>query len=149
MLHASVSAIGWVVGGPDMVIQALLDVLGPEGTLMMYVGWEDDPYKLTEWPEEWQKAYLEECPPFDPQRSRAHRKLSILTEYLRTWPGAFRSDHPEASVTAVGAKAQWLTADHPLNYPFFGRVFHDDCQKKPGEREGPFGQGRRSRVLPL
>jgi hypothetical protein len=42
-------------------------------------------------------------------------------------------------VTAVGAKAQWLTADHPLNYPFFGRVFHDDCQKIPGEREGPFG----------
>jgi aminoglycoside 3-N-acetyltransferase len=139
MLHASVSAIGWVVGGPDMAIQALLDVLGPEGTLMMYVGWEDDPYKLTEWPEEWQKAYLEECPPFDPQRSRACRKWSILTEYLRTWPGAFRSDHPEASVAAVGAKAQWLAADHPLNYPFFGRVFHDDCQRIPGEREGPFG----------
>jgi len=78
MLHASVSAIGWVVGGPDMAIQALLDVLGPEGTLMMYVGWEDDPYKLTEWPEEWQKAYLKECPPFDPQRSRACRKWSIL-----------------------------------------------------------------------
>jgi len=45
---------------------------------MMYVGWEDDPYKLTEWPEEWQKAYLEECPPLDPQRSRASRKWSIL-----------------------------------------------------------------------
>jgi aminoglycoside N3'-acetyltransferase len=34
MLHTSVRAIGWVVGGPDVVIQALLDVLGPEGTLM-------------------------------------------------------------------------------------------------------------------
>ncbi|MGQ9478326.1 MAG: AAC(3) family N-acetyltransferase, partial [Candidatus Bipolaricaulia bacterium] len=28
MLHASVRAIGWVVGGPDMVIQAILEVLG-------------------------------------------------------------------------------------------------------------------------
>jgi aminoglycoside 3-N-acetyltransferase len=131
MLHASVSAIGWVVGGPDMVIQALLDVLGPEGTLMMYVGWEDDPYKLTEWPEEWQKAYLEECPPFDPQRSRAHRKWSILTEYLRTWPGACRSDHPEASVAAVGAKAQWITADHPLNYPYGpGSPFAKLCEAR-------------------
>ncbi len=118
MLHASVSAIGWVIGGPDVVLQAILDVLGPEGTLMMYVGWEDDPSKLAEWPEEWQRAYLEECPPFDPQRSRANRKWSILTEYLRTWPGACRSDHPEASVAAVGAKAQWLTENHPLHYPY-------------------------------
>jgi len=46
MLHASVKSVGWIVGGPDMVIQALLDVLGEEGTLMMYVGWEDSPYHL-------------------------------------------------------------------------------------------------------
>lgn len=37
MLHASVSAIGWVVGGPDMVLQAILDVLGPEGNDMAWV----------------------------------------------------------------------------------------------------------------
>jgi aminoglycoside 3-N-acetyltransferase len=41
MLHASVKAIGWIVGGPDVVIQALLDSLGVEGTLMMLVSWED------------------------------------------------------------------------------------------------------------
>lgn len=40
MLHASVCAIGWIVGGPDVVLDALLDVLTPSGTLMMYVGWE-------------------------------------------------------------------------------------------------------------
>ena len=28
MLHASVKAVGWIVGGPDMVIQALVDVVG-------------------------------------------------------------------------------------------------------------------------
>jgi aminoglycoside N3'-acetyltransferase len=30
MLHASLKAVGWVVGGPDVVIQALLDILGDE-----------------------------------------------------------------------------------------------------------------------
>jgi aminoglycoside 3-N-acetyltransferase len=74
MLHASVKAVGWVVGGPDVVIQALLEVLGNEGTLMMYVGWEDSPweapYAFAEWPEEWQRAYLEEFPPFNPATSR-------------------------------------------------------------------------------
>jgi aminoglycoside 3-N-acetyltransferase len=118
MLHASVKAVGWVVGGPDVVIQALLDVVGDEGTLMMYAGWEDSPYNLAEWPEDWQKAYLEECPPFDPDRSRAYRKWSILTEYLRTWPGAYRSGNPDASCVAVGAKTKWLTENHPLQYGY-------------------------------
>jgi len=118
MLHASVKAFGWVVGGPDVVLQALLDVLTPEGTLMMLVSWEDSPYEMAEWPEERQRAYLEECPPFDPTRSRAYRKWSILTEYLRTWPGACRSAHPDASFAAVGAQARWITEDHPLQYGY-------------------------------
>jgi len=122
MLHASVKAIGWVVGGPDVVIQALLDVIGRKGTLMMYVGWEDSPWgaphKFAEWPEKWRKAYLEEFPPFNSSLSRANRRWSILTEYLRTWPGAYRSVNPEASCVAVGAKAKWLTENHPLQYGY-------------------------------
>lgn len=118
MLHASVRAIGSVVGGPDVVLQALLDVLTAHGTLMMYVGWEDAPYELASWPEQRQRAYLEESPPFDPATSRAYRKWSILTEYLRTWPGACRSQHPDGSFAAVGAHAHWLTKDHPLQYGY-------------------------------
>jgi len=85
---------------------------------MMYVGWEEAPYFTIALEEGRGEAYLEECPAFDPERSRANRKWSILTEYLRTWPGARRSDHPEASVVAIGAKAAWLTKDHPLHYPY-------------------------------
>jgi len=118
MLHASVKAVGWVVGGPDMILAALLDVLGEEGTLMMMVGWEEQVYHLPEWPADRQAAYLAECPPFDPATSRANRRWSILAEYLRTWPGARRSDHPEKSMVAVGKRAEWLTADHPRHYGF-------------------------------
>lgn len=118
MLHASVKAIGWVVGGPNVVLQALLDVLSPTGTLMMYVSWEEGPYDMSEWPEEKRRAYLAECPPFDPTTSRAFRAWSVLTEYLRTWPGANRSGNPEASCAAVGARAEWLTDGHPLNYGY-------------------------------
>ena len=116
MLHASVKAVGWVVGGPDVVLQAITDILTPDGTLLMLVGWEDGTYEMADWPEEKQKAYLEECPPFDPQRSRAHRQWSILTEYLRTWPGAHRSANPDESFAAVGCLAEWLTQDHSLPY---------------------------------
>jgi aminoglycoside 3-N-acetyltransferase len=118
MLHVSVRAIGWVVGGPDVVLKALLDLLTPEGTLMMYVAWEDRTDHLREWSAERQAAYLEECPPFDPATSRANRKWSILAEYLRTWPGACRSGNPGASMVAVGARARWLTDNHPLQYGY-------------------------------
>jgi len=36
MVHTRMSAIGWVVGGAQTVVTALLDVLGPAGTLMAY-----------------------------------------------------------------------------------------------------------------
>ena len=67
MLHASVKAVGWVVSGPDVVLQAITDILTPDGALLMLVGWEDKTYKMTDWPEEKQKAYLEECPPLRSQ----------------------------------------------------------------------------------
>lgn len=118
MLHASVKAVGWIVGGPDVVLDALLEVLGPTGTLMMYVGWEEDIEDFGQWSPQRQAAYLAECPPFDPATSRAHRKWSILTEYLRTRPGAYRSGNPGASVAAVGARAQWLTEGHPLQFGY-------------------------------
>jgi len=118
MLHVSVRAIGWIVGGPDVVLDALLDVLTPQGTVMMYVAWEDSTEDFAEWTAERQATYRVECPPFDPATSRAYRKWSILTEYLRTRPGACRSGNPGASMVAVGAKARWLTRDHPLNYGY-------------------------------
>lgn len=46
------------------------------------------------------------------------RNWSILTEYLRTWPGAYRSAHPDGSFVAIGAYAEWLTADYPLQYGY-------------------------------
>jgi aminoglycoside 3-N-acetyltransferase len=37
------SALGRVVGGAETVVRALLDALGPEGTLIAYTGWQDEP----------------------------------------------------------------------------------------------------------
>jgi aminoglycoside 3-N-acetyltransferase len=118
MLHASLRAVGWVVGGPDIALQSIREVLGPEGTLCMYVGWADSTYEMASWPREKQRAYLDERPAFDPLTSRASSDWGVLTEHLRTTAGARRSAHPEASMAAVGARAEWLTRDHPLQYGF-------------------------------
>ncbi len=114
MIHTRMSALGWVVGGAKTVVRALLEVLGEGGTLMALVEWSDDMYHVDEWPEEWQRAYRAELPPFDPALSESAREMvGRIPERLRTWPGAHRSDHPEASFVAVGPRAEWITVPHP------------------------------------
>lgn len=118
MLHAALGQLGWILGGPDVALRALLDVLGPEGTAMMYTAWESTPYHLARESAEVQRLAEEEWPAFDPATSPADRRHSILAEYLRTWPGACRSPHPEGGMTAVGGRAAWLTAEHPLEFGY-------------------------------
>ena len=117
MVHTRMSAIGWVVGGADVVVTALLNVLGPEGTIMAYAGWSENPWHLDAWPEAWQRAYLEELPPFDPRIAEADRDVGRLPERIRTWPNAKRSSHPEANVVAIGARAEWIVDPHPWDFP--------------------------------
>jgi aminoglycoside 3-N-acetyltransferase len=112
MAHTRMSALGWVVGGSETVVRALLDAVGPDGTIAAYAGWEDHVYRPEDRPVEHRDAYLAEPPVFDVATSEAVRGHGRIPERLRTWPGAKRSDHPEASVVAVGARAAWLTAEH-------------------------------------
>jgi aminoglycoside 3-N-acetyltransferase len=113
MVHARMSALGRVVGGSETVVRALLDALGPEGTLMAYASWEEHVYQAEDWPPEHRAAYLDEPPVFDPATAEAVREHGRIPERVRTWPGAERSVHPEASVVAVGPRARWLCEDHP------------------------------------
>lgn len=117
MAHARISLLGWVVGGAESVVRAILDALGPDGTLMAYAGWEDDPYHLAEWPDAWQRAYLAELPPFDSDSSEADHEMGRLAERIRTWPGARASAGHVMRMAAIGPRAEWLTRDQPWDYP--------------------------------
>jgi aminoglycoside 3-N-acetyltransferase len=118
MVHAAVSRVGRLLNGPDALIGALLDATGPDGTILAYTDWDARYDELLDEdghvPADW-RAHV---PPFDPARSRAARDNGVLPEFLRTWPGAYRSDNPSASVAALGGRADWITADHPLDYGY-------------------------------
>jgi aminoglycoside 3-N-acetyltransferase len=118
MAHTRMSALGWVVGGTQTVVESLLEALGPEGTLMAYVGWEDDPWDLEAWTPDRRAAYLDELPPFDPQLGAADPEFGRIPERIRTWPGARVSGGHLARMAAIGPRAAALTADAPWDEPF-------------------------------
>jgi aminoglycoside 3-N-acetyltransferase len=133
MVHTRMSALGWVVGGTEAVVRALLDVLGPEGTLAAYASWQEHVYNAADWPAEHRDAYLAAPPVFDPATGEAARDHGRIPERIRTWPGAERSVHPEASVVAIGAGARRLTAGHPHDDAYghgtpFARIVEADGQ---------------------
>lgn len=118
MFHTRLSAIGYVPGGPGTVIDALLDVVGPAGTLMVTCGWNDaPPYDFTTWPHAWQQALRAHHPAYDPELSEAEHANGRLPEALRHRPGALRSRHPDVSLAALGASAAALTDAHPWDDP--------------------------------
>jgi aminoglycoside 3-N-acetyltransferase len=116
MVHCRMSALGYVVGGAEILVRALLDALEPEGTLMAYTGWQDEPPDdLDALDEERRQAYLEEHPAYDPRVALSRRDHGRVPEALRTWPGALHSGHPEAGVAAIGPLAGELTSSHPYD----------------------------------
>lgn len=118
MVHGSVKSVGEVLGGPNVILQALFDALGSDGTVMMYVGWEDMPETMDNLMPADCAIRLKEWPMFDLRTSRAVREHGILAECLRTWPNACRSNNPEASMVGCGARAAWLVEGHSLNYGY-------------------------------
>ena len=131
LVHAGLRSVGPILAGPDTLIDALRDAVGPEGTILGYCDWNYDDRDLFD------AAMRVHVPPFDPARSRATRDNGAFPELLRTTPGARRSGNPGASMAALGGKAAWFTADHALDYGY--------------GPQSPFGKlvGARGKVLML
>jgi len=118
MVHSSLSKIGWTVGGPVVVIRALLQVLGPDGTLVMPSEspqmsdpqrWDDKRVKP-----EWYEVIRRNLPVFDPHTTPT--SMGAIPEAFRTYPGTVRSKHPLVSVCANGKHAIDVTRNHALEY---------------------------------
>ena len=120
VLHSSVNKIGFVNGGPVTVVQAILDVLGPNGTLVVPTHTIDNtdpstwaPPDYVPVPEEWWQAIRDSMPVYDAAVTPS-RRMGAVPEVVRTWPGAKRSGHPQTSFAAVGSKAASITDNHAI-----------------------------------
>lgn len=97
IVHTAFSKLASIAGGPQALIGALRDTLGPEGTLVMPSMSDDDEV------------------PFDPQATPCVG-MGIVAETFWRMPGVLRSDSPHA-FAAIGPKAAQITAAHPLDVP--------------------------------
>ncbi|WP_433797048.1 aminoglycoside N(3)-acetyltransferase [Actinoplanes sp. CA-252034] len=117
LVHSALRSVGFVAGHVQAVVHALLEVLGPAGTLVVPThtnynsdpaGWSNPPV-----PESWWPVIRGENPGFDRVLSPS-RWVGVLPEVVRSWPGAVRSGHPQVSFAAVGARAAEVVARHPV-----------------------------------
>ncbi len=120
MMHSSLRSLGFVAGGPHAVVLAVLEVLGPQGTLVVptHTPENSDPehWRHPPVPEQWWPVIRSQTPGFDPARTPS-RWMGRLAETVRTWPGAMRSSHPQLSCAALGRHAATIVASHPFDDP--------------------------------
>lgn len=121
MVHTSMSSLGFVCGGAQIVIEALLECVGEDGTIMMPAqSWKNlDPEAGVHWeePKEWWKMIRENWPAYDKNITPTNT-MGAVAEMFRKWPGTLRSDHPARSVSAYGKNAGYLTENHDLSNIF-------------------------------
>ena len=113
--------MGYVCGGAQAVIEALIDVVGNDGTIMMpSQSWKNlDPEDGVHWDadeNDWQ-IIRDNWPAYDKNITPTNT-MGAVAEMFRQWPGCLRSDHPARSVCAYGKHAEYLTKDHDISNIF-------------------------------
>lgn len=120
LVHTSMSALGWVAGGPQAVIEALFAAVGDTGTLVMPTHstglsepslWRNPPV-----PEPWWQIIRDETPAFDAVVTPT-RMMGVIAEGFRNYPGVRRSGHPQVSFAARGPNAELVADDHSFDHP--------------------------------
>lgn len=108
LVHSAFSSLGHVEGGPEEMIAALLEVLGPAGTLLM-----------PSWLKGSEHVLLRQGCVFDLRTSPS--EMGLLSETFRRRNGVVRSLNPTHCVAGVGAQAETLLKDHQYCQVSVGR----------------------------
>lgn len=120
-VHASLKNVGYILGGAMTLLDALLDVVGLEGTLVMsaHTWGNSEPAYFQNPPIEVEsfERLRTTHPPF---RGKVDdfRMMGDLVRAMQLKPNAYVSDHPQYAFIAIGKHAKWITQNHPLGDGF-------------------------------
>ncbi|MGD9496983.1 MAG: AAC(3) family N-acetyltransferase [Armatimonadota bacterium] len=110
LVHSSLSAFGWVEGGADTVIDALLAAVGETGTVVVPT--------FT-----WGPFHQAETATLDLVNTMCKSEVGIIPETFRKRPGARRSTHICHSVAAIGPHTQQVMGEGISSFGA-GSTFH-------------------------
>lgn len=110
LVHTSLKRIGFVEGGPDAVVGALVASIVERrgGTLALPTFSIDGTMRNT----------FASGRVFDVRSTPCN--LGAIPEAFRKHPGVMRSIHPTHSIAALGPQAEWLVSDHHRVATSFG-----------------------------
>lgn len=122
LVHISLSHIGWIIGSVETLFKAILTLVGPLGTVVVPTQTMDnsDPknWEHPAVPETWFNQIRDLMPAYD-KKITPTRSMGEFVEYVRTYPGTERSNHPQVSFAAFGFHAKKIVKTHSLT-PKFG-----------------------------
>ncbi len=107
-IKGSMKSIGWVKGGPATVVDALLEAVGPEGTLVTDAFVPSYPLPLSE--DDRRKVNRPDTPSY----------AGALANIMVTHPESWRSPHPIQKFAAIGKRAEELTQGFTIDCPAYG-----------------------------
>ena len=121
LIHCSLRQVGWVEGGVATLLSAILEVAGPEATLVvptetMWNSLTSNAFRAATAGLDAEKRarYVAAMPGFDPG-STSSAGMGAFAEHVRTRPSANRSSHPQTSFAAIGPGAHACTSVHDLD----------------------------------
>ena len=100
LVHTAMSKIGPLVDGPKTLVDALLEVVGDSGHILM----PSSPNPAM------QLDYIRTLDAFDV--SSTPSKMGAVTEYFRQQKGVVRSWSPTEPVCAYGPESDWFVSGH-------------------------------------
>lgn len=110
--HSSLSSFGRVEGGAEAVVDALLDAVGPKGSIFVPT---------------FNFGQLS----YDPPTTKS--LTGAVTEAFRQRKNALRSPHPTHPMSGIGPAAERVLREHPIMHPFgenspLWKLWREDAQ---------------------
>ena len=121
LVHASLSSLGYIVGGAEALFLALRDVIGEQGTIVVPsqtveisdpASWQYPPV-----PEEWHDVIRNTMPAYSKELSYS-KAMGAFSQFIGILPDSIRSNHPMYSFTAIGEKAVEIIGEDTFDFPF-------------------------------
>ena len=121
LVHASLSSLGYVVGGAEALFWALREVIGDQGTIVVPsqtveisdpASWQYPPVL-----QEWHDVICDAMPAYSKDLSYS-KAMGAFSQFIGILPDSIRSNHPMYSFTAIVEKASEIIGQDSFDFPF-------------------------------